>query len=71
MIVMSSGTNRANDKMTSKSISATRRHVYFYALLLLSTVVGHNVWRSTHSMVGRTAVDEVQTLVAATHQLAP
>ena len=38
---------RHTDKSESNhSISTLRKHVYFYALLLLGTIVTHNVWSS-------------------------
>jgi len=67
---MSSGTNRTNDRATLMGISSTRRHIYFYVLLLLSTIVGHNLWRANQT-VSAPSMAEMHTIVATASHMNP
>jgi hypothetical protein len=41
-----------------KNISATRKHVYFYALLFLGTIAGHNLWISNQGPAPTAEVEQ-------------
>jgi hypothetical protein len=43
---MNSRKRHLQRELSLKGISTTRKHLYFYLLLFLGTVVLHNIWRS-------------------------
>lgn len=48
--------------MNLKGISTTRKHIYFYLLLLLGTAVLHSVWRNMNNQPGLVQSREYQEL---------
>jgi len=61
---MNSTAYRNNGTRNLKVIPSTRRHVYFYLLLLLGTAVAHNIWQACQTGASRPEVDQVRELVA-------
>jgi len=63
------GTKPASDQLSLMGIPTPRRHLYFYLLLFLGTVVVHNLWKTSQPVPVRSAMEEVHTIVTTAPQL--
>jgi hypothetical protein len=52
----------ATSALSQKGISTTRKHIYFYLLLLLATPVLHSIWRNMNDHPGLVESREYQQL---------